>query len=95
MQRGTPPSAFDSAAVDNDENQLDAAAAGVEELLVELDESEDPDFSDDELDEDDSDDDDGGGGGATWPPWARTWHHRVSAASRRTLCAIDLVTPAR
>ena len=35
------------------------------------------------------------GGGATWPPWARTWHHRVSAASRRTLCAIDLVTPAR
>lgn len=57
MQRGTPPSAFDPAAVDNDENQLDAAAAGVEELLVELDESEDPDFSDDELDEDDSDDD--------------------------------------
>lgn len=57
MQRGTPPSAFDSAAVDNDENQLDAAAAGVEELLVELDESEDPDFSDDELDEDDSVDD--------------------------------------
>lgn len=41
-------------------DQLDVAAAGVDEVLDELDEldeSEEPDFSLDELDEDDSDDD--------------------------------------
>ncbi|KWX64122.1 hypothetical protein ASJ79_29115 [Mycobacterium sp. NAZ190054] len=40
--------------MDND-RQLDAAAAGADELVEEVDLSDEPDFSDDDEDEDDSD----------------------------------------